>query len=237
MTLQKLGGMAAITEAFTYIFGFVLFFGVLDSTGYEKPELYLEFIIQNRDYFFTGYLISGLLFSFVLIVLVQSIYQRFKSVSPELMRFTAIVGYIWACIVLSSSMIFLTSLSAVAKYHSLDPNQALAINRAVNIVVEALGGGIELVGAAWVLAISYTGIKGKIYSPVLHYWGFLVGISGVLTLFSGISFLSSNPFFEITTAIFGLGQILWFIFLGTAMLRELPVSAVYHSTKNSSSEA
>jgi len=54
----------------------------------------------------------------------------------------------------------------------------------------------------------------------LHYWGILVGVSGVLTLFSGLSFLATNPFFEVTTAIFGLGQILWFVLLGIAMLRE-----------------
>ena len=101
-----------------------------------------------------------------------------------------------------------------------DADQALIINRTVNIVVDALGGGIELVGAVWVLAISYVGLKSKIYGAFLHYWGVLVGISGVLTLFSGLSFLAKNPFFEVTTAIFGLGQIRWFILLGVAMLKE-----------------
>ena len=220
MGILKWGGIAAITEAFTYIFGFALFFGVLDASGYDTPERYLEFIIQNRDAFFVGYLVIGILFSFSLIILVQSIYQRFKQASPELMKFTAIVGYLWVCIVLASSMIFLTSLDALAKYHALDPEQALAINRAVNIVVDALGGGIELVGAVWILAISYVGLKSKVYSALLHFWGFFVGVSGVLTLFSGLSFLSKNPFFEVTTAIFGLGQILWFLVLGVAMLRE-----------------
>jgi hypothetical protein len=153
-------------------------------------------------------------------VLIQSIYLRFKQASPELMKFTAVVGYLWVGIVLASSLIFLTSLGALAKFHGLDPEQALAIHRAVNIIVDALGGGIELVGALWVLAISCIGIKHQIFSKFLHYVGFFVGIAGVLTLFSGLSFLSTNPFFEVTTAIFGLGQILWFIILGVAMLRE-----------------
>lgn len=224
MSLLKWGGLAAITEAFTYIFGFILFFVVLDSSGFETPKLYLEFVIQNRDTFFLGYLVSGIVFSFVLIILVQAIFQRFKQSSPEFMKFTTVVGYLWAFIVLASSFVFLTSLEVLAKYHALDAEQALTINRAVNVVVDALGGGIELVGAVWVLAISYVGLKSKIYSPFFHYWGILVGISGVLTLFSGLSFLASNPFFEVTTAIFGLGQILWFILLGVAMLKETPAS-------------
>ncbi|WP_286267487.1 DUF4386 family protein [Thalassotalea atypica] len=220
MTLQKWGGVAAITEACTYIFGFILFFGVLDASGHNTPEQYLEFFIENRDTYFIGYLVSGILFSFALIILVQSIYQRFKDASPEFMKFTTTVGYLWVCIVLASSFIFLTSLGAIAKYHALDPEQALAINRSISIVVDALGGGIELVGAVWVLAISYVGLKNKIYSALLHYWGVLVGVAGILTLFSGLSFLSQNPFFELTTAIFGLGQILWFLVLGLAMLRD-----------------
>ena len=230
MTIQKWGGIAAITEAFTYIFGFVLFFGVLDASGYNTPERYLEFIIENRDSFFVGYLVSGLLFSFALIILVQSIYQRFKQASPELMKFTAIVGYLWVFLVLASSLIFLTSLAAIVKYHALDPEQALIIHRTISIVVDALGGGIELVGAVWLLAISYVGLKSKTFSVWLHYWGILVGVSGVLTLFSGISFLSTNPFFDVTTALFGLGQILWFLALGVALLRETKASTANEVT-------
>lgn len=199
---------------------FILFFGVLDATEYDTPERYLEFIILNRDIFFAGYLVIGVLFSFALIVLVQSTYHRFKQTSPELMKFTAIVGFIWVCLVLASSMIFLTSLGAVANYHSFNSGDALVINRTISIVVDALGGGIELVGAVWVLGLSYVGLKGKIYSIFLHYWGGLVGIAGILTLFSGLSFLASNPFFEATTAIFGLGQIIWFLVLGIVMLKE-----------------
>ena len=220
MSLQKWGGIAAIIEAFTYIFGFVLFFGVLDASGYDTPQRYLEFIIENRDTFFVGYLISGILFSFALIVLVQAIYRRFRQASPELMSFTAVVGYLWVGIVLASSMVFLTKLGTIVKFHAVDPEQALVINRSVEIIVDALGGGIELVGAVWVLAISFVGLKSRIYNAFLHYWGVLVGIAGILTLFSGLSFLATNPFFEVTTAIFGLGQIAWFLALGIAMLRE-----------------
>ena len=50
MTLQKWGGIAAITEALTYIFGFILFFAVLDSTGYDSPAQRLEFLVLNRDH-------------------------------------------------------------------------------------------------------------------------------------------------------------------------------------------
>lgn len=220
MSTQHWGGVASITLALTYLFGFLLFFGFLDSTGYEAPERYLEFVILNRDTYFLGYLIIGIVFSFALMVLVQAMYRRFVEASPELMAFTSVVGYLWVGIVLASSLIFITSLEMIAKYHAIDPEQALVINRTISIVVDALGGGIELVGAVWVLVISYVGLKSKTYSAVLHYLGLFVAVAGILSLFSGLSFLAKSPLFEATTAIFGLGQILWFIFLGAVMLRE-----------------
>ncbi|MEI5637773.1 MULTISPECIES: DUF4386 family protein [unclassified Pseudoalteromonas] len=220
MKIQSYGGVAAVTLAITYLFGFVLFFAVLDSSQYDTPEGYLSYFIAQRDTFFMGYIVIGIIFSFALLLLVQAIYRRFQSLTPNLSHYTAAVGYIWAAIVLSSTMIFLSSISAIAKFHGSDPEQALVINRTISIVVDALGGGIELVGAVWVLAISYAGIKHRVWPKLLHFWGVLVGVAGVLTLFSGLSFLTDNPFFGVTTAIFGLGQIVWFIALGIAMLKE-----------------
>ncbi|WP_440053696.1 hypothetical protein ACSLBF_12380 [Pseudoalteromonas sp. T1lg65] len=219
MNLQKYGAIAAFTEALTYIFGFVVFFIMLNTSGIDTPEQYLDYMLANRDTYYIGYLVIGVLFSFALIVLVQAISQRFKGGFPELSKYTASIGYLWAIIVLASSFIFLTSLSAVAKYYAIDPTQALIINRTIGIVVDALGGGNELVGAAWVLLISYMGLKSKVYHSLLHYLGVLVGLAGMLTLCSGFSTLADNPFFSVTTDIFGLGQIVWFIALGVCMLR------------------
>lgn len=225
MSLQQWGGIAALTKAATYLFGFVLFFGVLDTSKYDTPELSLDFLIQNRDTFFLGYIVIGIIFSLALIVLVQTIYQRFKRFSPELMKFTSVIGYIWATIVLASTFVFLTSIEVIAALYEQDPTLALTIKQTISIVVNALGGGIELVGALWVLAISYVGIKHRVFSPLLHYWGLFVGLAGVLTLFSGLSFLITNPFFEVTTAIFGLGQIVWFIALGVILIKHAPAGS------------
>ncbi|WMN60193.1 DUF4386 domain-containing protein [Pseudoalteromonas xiamenensis] len=221
MPIKKGGGVAALILAMTYIFGFVLFFGLLDPSSNTTPQTRLAFIVQNRDAFFAGYVVIGVLFSFTLILLVQSLYTWLKPFSPELMKYAAVVGMLWSFIVLASSFVFLTSLGVLAKYEVTDPVQALTISNTVNIFVDALGGGIELVGAIWVLLISYVGIRYRVLYQALHYIGLVVGVSGVLTLFSGLSFLSTNSFFDITTALFGLGQIVWFFVLGISMLRHV----------------
>ena len=220
MTLQKWGGIAAIVQAGIYVFGMALFLSVLDASGLQDPGLRLGFLIENRDLFFLGYVIIGIVFSFALIVLVQATYRRFAQPFPELVACNAVVGHIWACLVLAAYMIALIGLNATAAYYPQDPEMALTVHRAVEVVSNALGGGIEIVGAVWVLGISYVGLKGRIYSAWLHRWGVVVGVAGVLTLFSGLSFMSANPVFEGMAAIFGLGQIFWFIGLGVAMLNE-----------------
>ncbi|WP_299494377.1 DUF4386 family protein [uncultured Shewanella sp.] len=236
MTIQKWGGLAALTEACIYLFGFVLFFSILDPSNVEmtscaaapciedvavdKSQRNVEFMLDNQDSYFLGYFVCGIVFSFVLLILVQAIYRRFKPLAPELMCFATTVGYLWAAIVLASSLIFLTSLDVLTNdnHHSIE--QTMMIYQSVSIVIDALGGGIELVGAIWVLIVSYVGLKKSIFHPWVHFWGIVVGISGVLTLFSGLSFLSTLFLFEMMTAIFGLGQIVWFIGLGFGMLRE-----------------
>ncbi|WP_299003774.1 DUF4386 family protein [uncultured Shewanella sp.] len=236
MSIQRWGALAALTEAVIYLFGFIWFFAVLDPSGGEETtcsvapciddvttslsQSNIAFMINHQDSYFLGYLVCGILFSFVLIILVQALYRRFKHVAPELMSFATTVGYLWAAIVLASSLIFLTSLEAIVQDYSVNAEQAMTIYQSVSIVIDALGGGIELVGALWVLLVSYVGLKYRIFYAWVHFWGIVVGISGVLTLFSGLSFLSTLFLFEMMTAIFGLGQIVWFIALGCGMLME-----------------
>ena len=219
MYYQKLGGISAIALALTYMFGFILFFGILNIQDGLNELKRLDFMLNNRDAFYIGYLVIGVLFSFLLMFLVQVLSTRFKQGLLQINHYASVVGYIWAACVLISSLIFLTSLAPIAKYNELDPQQALIIKQTISIVVNALGGGVELVGAVWVLLISYLGLKLKVYHFSVHWLGIIIGVVGVLTLFSGLSFLSSIAFFDFATAVFGLGQIIWFLVLGVLMIK------------------
>ncbi|WP_100658751.1 DUF4386 family protein [Alteromonas flava] len=220
MKLLKWGGLAALTEATTYLVGFALFFGVLNTSQLSSADERLAYLLQHQDSYFLGYLVIGVLFSFALIALVQALYQRMREAAPQVMQYSATVGYIWAGFVLASSFIFLTSLTTLTNMHPASPENALLLHQTLAVVISALGGGIELIGAVWVLIISVVGLRSGIYSRWLHLWGLVVALAGILTLFAGLEALRSVSFFELTTALFGLGQILWFIGLGIAMLRD-----------------
>lgn len=220
MQLQRAGGTAAIICALTYLFGFVLFFGLIEAPKDSSDIAHLHFLVSQRDTFFLGYIVIGIVFSFGLLLLNQSLKTTFKPTTPNMSQYNSVLGNIWATFVLASTFIFLVSLPFLANYADTSEENAVIVLKSVDIVVDALGGGIELLGAVWVLLISYMGIKANTFAKTLHVLGIAVGLAGILTLFSGLSFLSGNMVFEASTAIFGLGQIVWFIALGISMIRK-----------------
>jgi len=214
MQLQRAGGIAAIACALAYLFGFVLFFGFIEPPVDTSDIGRLHFIVSQRDTFFMGYMVIGIVFSFSLLLLNQSLQSVFKNHSPIIARYNSTIGNMWATFVLASTFIFLISLPFLAIYADTSEDNAVIVLKSVDIVVDALGGGIELLGAIWVLLISFMGIKHSVYARATHVLGVAVGLAGIFTLFSGLSVFSGSVLFEASTAIFGLGQIVWFVLIG-----------------------
>lgn len=219
MQLQRAGGIAAIVCALTYLFGFVLFFGLIEPPVDTSDIGHLQFLLSQRDTFFMGYMVIGIVFSLGLLLLNQSLQAVFQNHSPIIARYNSAIGNMWATFVLASTFIFLVSLPFLANYADTSEDNAVVVLMSVDIVVDALGGGIELLGAIWVLLISCMGIKHGVYAKATHVLGVAVGMAGILTLFSGLSAFSGSALFEASTAIFGLGQIVWFILVGLHMAR------------------
>ncbi|AFV00322.1 DUF4386 domain-containing protein [Simiduia agarivorans] len=219
MTLQQSGGVAAIIEGLTYIFGIVLFLIVLNPAGHDGAMARLQFMTENSDRYILGLLVSGFLFSFALVVLVQAIHQQLVVVAPDLTRFATVIGYFWAAVVLASAMIEMVSINALAELFITDPDAALALQRSAGVVSGGLGGDIELIGAVWTACISVICIKHNIFNRWLSYLGLMVGAAGTLTLLNFFSTFKGNPAVEWLTLIFGLGQIPWFFWLGLSLYR------------------
>ncbi len=217
--MLRAGGVAAIVCALTYVFGFVLFFGLIEPPQDDTDIGRLNFLLSQRDTFFVGYIVIGIVFSLSLLLLNQSLKEQYQRLSPGVAHYNSILGNIWATFVLASTFIFLVSLSDIAQYADTNQEGAVNVLNAIDIVVDALGGGIELLGALWVLLISVLGMRYQRYFNITHILGIVVGIAGILTLFSGLSFLTNNSIFQASTALFGLGQILWFILVGINLLK------------------
>jgi hypothetical protein len=208
--LQKLGGLAAITEAIIYISAFV-FFGAIwgfptDISTIQK----LAFLAESQLVLSIVNLVMYVLFGIVLAVLVLALFERFKHKSPALSQLAVIFGVIWVALVIASGMIANIGLATVIQVAAKNHEQAMTIWLTISSVVEGLGGGNEVVGGLWVLLLSIAALKVNGLPKTLSYLGLFIGVAGVLTIYPA----------ELLTEIFGLGQIIWFIWLGIVMLKE-----------------
>lgn len=213
--LQKLGGIAALIEAALYVTGFGLFLTVLDSSGYEGHVQQISFLAANQVASFIAYLLIYVVFGLVLVVLALALHARLKNGSPAIMQTATAFGLIWAGLVIASGMIANIGNSTVVGLFSENQDQAVSLWLAIITVQEALGGGNEIVGGLWVLLLSLAALRGSSLPKVLNYLGVLVGLAGILTVV---------PAFDVLMDVFGLGQIVWFAWLGIVMLRESPIA-------------
>ncbi len=211
--LQKLGGISALIAAALYITGFALFLTVLDPSGYDGHVQRVAFLTENQVASYIANLLIYVVFGVVLVVLVLALHARLKSGSEAIMQTATVFGLIWSGLVIASGMIANIGNSTVVGLFGENQDQAVALWLAISTVQESLGGGNEIVGGLWVLLLSWAALRVGKLSKVLNSLGVLVGLAGILTVV---------PAFDVLMDVFGLGQIVWFAWLGILMLRDNP---------------
>lgn len=207
--LQKWAGVSALAEAVIYITAFI-YFGVY--WAFPHDGLAAEQALYFRDNQLAFSLINLLIyvvFGLFLAMLVCGIYERLKAASPAVIQLASLFGFIWVGVIIASGMIATIGLQSVVKLSAASPERAMEVWSIVSLMVEALGGGNELVGGLWVLLLSIGALRGQQLSKGLNYLGLFVGIAGVCTVYPA----------DIFTEIFGVSQIVWFIWLGLNLLK------------------
>jgi hypothetical protein len=149
-------------------------------------------------------------FGIALVFLAVALHERLNVRSLELIKVATPFGLIWAGLVISSGMVGSVGLEVVAELHTQDAAQAASVWSAIGAIQERLGGGVEIVGGVWVVLITVASLRSRVLPRALSYLGLFVGAAGVLTVVPALGGLG---------ALFGLGQIAWFAWLGVIMLR------------------
>lgn len=157
--LQKIGGMAALIEAATYLVGIGMLVTVLLPAGYlgenVGPLQKVAFLIENQTLMHVWHLIIYLVNGIFLVVLVQALYERLRAGSPVMAQTAVAFGLIWAGLVIASGLLLINDVTVVADIYAKDPDQAATVWLALAAVEDGLGGGIELPGGLWVLLVSW----------------------------------------------------------------------------------
>lgn len=209
--IQQIGGISGIIAGLTFTFGFVMFVTVFEplATGTLSPTETVEFLRDNQGLFYIWNLVIYVLFGLVQAGLTLALYDQLRGTRPATAQITATLGLIWSGLVIASGMVANVGASSVIEFYAVDATQAGTIWAAINSVSNGLGGGNEIVGGLWVALVSWIGFRG-VLPKALNSFGLIVGLAGVVTLV---------PMLSDVGAIFGLGIIVWYIWVGMVLLR------------------
>ena len=208
--LQKIGGFAALYEATAYLLGFALWVGALNYSGDLTSAEKVASFVNNQSLWYLLNLVVYIGGGFFLVVLALALYERLKTSSSAIMQVATAIGLIWGGLALASGMISNIGIENVVNLYNTDPSQAAPVWVAIDSVRDGLGGGNEIVGGVWIFLVSWAALKAGGLSKALNYLGVVIGVAGIL---------SAVPVLGELASVFGLTQIVWFIWLGIVMLR------------------
>jgi hypothetical protein len=213
-TLQKPGGFAALYAGMAYIVGMI---GFLLVVGWpDDPVQQVQVLVNHQVAQHTLYLIVYQIWAVFLVILTLALYERLKAGSPAVMQIVTAIGILWAALVIASGMIFNIGMENVVDLYGIDPAQATTVWLVIESVSDGIGGGNEIVGGLWMYLISWVAFQAGAFPRALNTLGFVAGAAGILSALPGLGEAG---------LIFGLVQIVWFIWLGIVLLRSQPGAA------------
>lgn len=208
--LQKYGGFAAFYLALAYITGIIIFLIILDYPSITDMDQKLAMLLEKTTIFFITNLIMYVVFGFVLIILTIALYERINRNNTLIIKLSAITGIIWACLLIGSGLIANAGIAPALKLIEQNHDQAVLYWSVIETVANGLASAEgEIVGGLFTLLISLGALRNNGLPKFLNYLGLLVGTVGIVSTIPGLKDL---------TAVFGITQVGWFVWLGVTLL-------------------
>jgi len=220
-TAQKMGGIAALIGAATNLLGGVVYATLLQPKGLGSedadPGKSVALLADNEGAMRAFNEIIWLAFGVSLVFLSMALYERLKAGPAVLALAVTIFTLIWAVLVIVVGTLSINDLSTVIRLHGENPAQAATVWLTLDSVETGLGagGGETIVSALWFLLLSWAALRARALPRLLIYLGVLTGVAGILSVLALTDL----------QAVYGVGLIIWFAWLGIVMLRRSPVSA------------
>ena len=219
-TLQKFGGIAALIGAATNLFALVTLLTLMEPKGYgsDDPGQIVAFLADNQALMRVWYQIIFLVFGVSMIFLSLALYERLKAGSPALAQAVTTFGLIYAVLVIVIGTLSINDLSTVVRLYGENPAQAATVWLTLDSVENGLGnnGGETMVNALWFLLLSWAALRARELPRVLNCFGVVTGVAGILSVVLQPAL----------AYVYGLGLIIWLVWLGIFMLRRSPVAAM-----------
>ena len=212
-TLKKVGGISALVCAGTYILAMALLTTVLTPMADESLpfDQFIAFFLPHQSiifiWHFSMYLVNGAF----LVLLTLALYQHLKTDAPALALAAACFGLLWTGLIFADGFITLNGWEVVGRLASTDPAQAASLRLVVDTVTIGLDHSDRFLGCLWVLLTSYAALQTGRLSKPLNFLGLALGMAGVVS--------SVAPALNALGYAFGVGVIVWWIWLGIVLLQ------------------
>jgi hypothetical protein len=208
---QRAGGLSALYLALAYLVAMPYFLIAVDYPNVTNPSEKVALLAEHQGSMSAMYLITYVIFGIVLAVLSLTLYRRMKDGAPVMMQAATAVGLIWAVVLVASGLVFNFGMETVAALYGAHPDQAVAVWQAIEPVTEGLGGaGGEILGGLWVLLVSWAALRTRALPKSLGWLGGAIGLIGIVSVV---------PALRDAGIVFGMLQIVWFVWTGIVMLR------------------
>jgi hypothetical protein len=214
-TLQKFGGFAGLYLAVVNLIGMVIFLVVLDYPSITDPAQKVALLVDKQIVIFSTNLLMYVFFGVFLIVLSLALFERLKSGAPAIMQVATVIGIVWAGSLIASGMVANAGIDPVVALYAKDPAQAALTWEGIESVANGLGNANgEILGGLLTLLVSLAALRAGGLPKGLNILGLLVGAAGIISILPGLT--------DLMIGVFGLSQIIWFVWLGIVLLRSNP---------------
>ena len=209
---QRAGGLAALYLALAYLLAMPFFLLLVDYQSMVEPAARVTSLVANHGAMETMVLISYVVFGIALSVLALALYERLKPAAPAVMQIATALGLIWAVMLIASGLVFNAGMGAVVTLAQAHPAGAVSTWQAIEPISDGLSSSNgEILGGLWVLLVSIAALRTGGLSRALGWFGVIVGAVGLASVI---------PPLREFAILFGLVQIVWFVWLGFSMLRQ-----------------
>ncbi|TPE51260.1 hypothetical protein FJM67_09460 [Maribrevibacterium harenarium] len=207
----RCGGISAIIAALTFLFGMAYYLVLMTDIQYgnlsSNIDEQLSYLSAHHTMIYVWYFIIYIVFGFALLGLQIGL----SSLLPKsaLSQATAIVAYIWVGLVIGAGMVANVGSAMSIQLNQVNPQAASHAWVSVQIVLNGLGGGNEIVGGVWLVLLFFACGNSNCLPNAARLGALAIGCCGIATAIPVLTELG---------AVFGLGCILWFLSTGLYML-------------------
>jgi len=203
---SRIGIGSSVYMAVAYITGILIFVVVLKYPQITEDLDKVKLIVEMKSMMFVSNLIMYVVFGPVLILFILFLVSLLDNRQTVLVKFSAIIGYIWAGSLTASGMIANGAIEPITRLFSDNPEQAVYLWQMLDTVSLSIGNGNgEILGGLMTLGFGIAIMQNEHLSRRLGVFGIIVGFIGILSLIPPLADLA---------VIFGILQLGWFVLTG-----------------------